>query len=83
MYDLNDLTTTKEFAYQFCEKYNMEHTKNDMPAGEVFGSMSEYDISVVHLNNYVTFKDCHDEPIEDVHDLGEVVTFKHDGIGYF
>lgn len=45
--------------------------------------MSKYDISGIYLNNYVAFKDCHDEPIEDVHDLGDVVTFKHDGIGYF
>lgn len=41
MYDLNDLTTTKEFAYQFCEKYNMEHTKDDVPAGEAFDKMIE------------------------------------------
>lgn len=40
MYDLNDLTT-KEFAYQFCETYNMEHTKDDAPAGEAFDKMIE------------------------------------------
>lgn len=45
--------------------------------------MSKYDISGIYLNDYVTFKNCHDEPIEDVQDLGDVVTFKHGGIGYF
>lgn len=41
MYDLNDLAATKEFAYRFCEKYNMEHTTGDPPAGEVFDKMIE------------------------------------------